>query len=59
MKLFANYCDDYNKEYYFEAESVKGIQDQLPKDYDGTTIRVYDELGFVRGYIGVYGYIAT
>ena len=59
MKFFANYWDEYSNNIDIEAESIAELQAQLPKDYSGPRLKVIDEQGFMRGWIGSFGFKAT
>lgn len=51
MILSTSYRDDNGTEYDLKGESVEELAGQLPEDYEGPTIQVHDEPGFVRGWI--------
>lgn len=56
---FANYRDADGNLIELEGETVEEIQRQLPDDYDGPRLRVIDEAGFNRGWVGRGGFNAT
>jgi hypothetical protein len=56
-QYFARYVDEEGNPVELEGESVESIQNQLPEDFDRRLV-VYDEPGFVRGWVGKGGFNA-
>lgn len=56
MTLWASYTDnDFAMEVEIKANSLADLAKLLPPDYDGPRLKVYDDRGFVRGWIGPAG----
>lgn len=49
--LTANFTDSDGNTHDLSAENISDLAAELPEDYQGPSIKVYDEPGFVRGWV--------
>ena len=52
MNMTTSYRDDEGNETDLSADSVEALAQQLPEDYAGPRLGVFDETDSVRGWIG-------